>query len=210
MILLLGDSSFQLNDYLHRYNNTTHCKKSVSYLEADLSRLEELTQKLSEINNWVTTKEVVEKFADGTIFFKSELFKKGYPRQKINITKKHIKQRDKTLELLSNDYHEINSYSNKKLKDTISKNQKTVEEVYERIGKNPRNKEKNIELVNIGLAYATQEQVCVFSNNVSILKTFINLIKEFDSSEDYFNLSENSFILGNRYNTPTKATNTTF
>ena len=82
MILLLEDSCFQLNDYLHIYNNTTHCKKSISYLEADLSRLKELTQKLSEINNWVTTEEVVKQFANGTIFFKNELFKKGYPRQK--------------------------------------------------------------------------------------------------------------------------------
>ena len=62
------------NDKIRRNNN-----KSVGYLLEETSRLCLLTNKLSEMDNWLITTEIIQEFKEGIIMFKEKLKKRYYP-----------------------------------------------------------------------------------------------------------------------------------
>ena len=201
LILILDNSAFNLEDYLEIYKSKENKNFPISYLKCCLSRLEELTKKLSYMDNWTTTEEIVEEFRRGNNFFKRKM-EKSNCRQTASAYKRILNQRKKTMEILPDKNRLINNNLTEELTEIINKSQLKIEKIFNPLKDIEKNRRTDIKLINVTLAYANYEPVCLFSNDIYLIRSFIKCSQE-------FNLSENSYALTDRIYKPVRITNIT-
>ncbi len=200
LILFIDNSAFKLEDYEVRYPELIGERKKyrIPYLKENRSRLEKLTTKLFRMTNWTTIKEVIEEFKEGNKYFRRRRRIEKCRQLKAAYTR-ILHQRTKTLRLLNNKYRLADYDLTDELKEITNTNEQLIENIFKEMGGVHKNRKTDTKLINIALAYATQELVCVFSHDNPLLRTFIKSSKE-------FGLSENSYVLADKFYTPIKIT----
>jgi len=196
MAIFIDTSSFGLDNYKNVYSSTDNRKYSISYLKASTSRLEQLTAKLSQMDNWRIIKEVLEEFKEGDKFY-SDMARKIKCRQIASAFKKAFKQREKTLELLRKDWRIINSDG--ELIELVNRYSSAVEEFFIKIGGKTSERKTDTKIITVALAYANSQSVCVFANDMDLLRTFVDCSKK-------FSLADNTYILTDRFHEARKTT----
>jgi len=188
MTLLIDASSFGLDDYKGIYKSDNR-KYGISYLKADTLRLEQITEKLSQMNNWRIIKEVLEEFEEGNELYELRV-RRITCRQVASAFKKAFKQREKTLELLR-DTNRIVS-PNGELAELVNKYSPAVEELFVKNGGKTNERKTDAKIINLALAYSNSQSVCVFANDIDLLTTFVECSKK-------FGLADNAYILTDRF-----------
>lgn len=197
MILLLDNCCFQLDDYERRYRRSDSNNPSLDYLKADYLRLEGITGKLSSMNNWTTTKNILKQFRTGNYFFKM-MGKKAKCKQSFKIHKKIYLLRRDFLILLEQDYRLIDYNLNPELIRIKDNNKEFIRKIFEKNKRDYKGKKTDIELINFALAYAIQDPPsCIFSQDHNLLKTFIRCSKKIC-------LSDKTFCLADKLQRPVK------
>lgn len=184
MTLFIDNSCFQLNDYNRIYKCVDMKHPSTDYLKADYSRFIKLTKKFHEMENWMTTRNVVTEFRQGNTVLKGRA--RATPCKQVSkIYKRHFRQRKSFLRLLEDNHRLADCNLNTGLIRIINNNNKLIERVFGVTDYICNNKKTDIELINFTLAYAIQDPPsCIFSHDLHLLRTFIrcseklNLINE--------------------------------
>ncbi len=165
-ILFLDNSAFGLPRASHPYDyNVQEAKK-------ELSRLIELTERLSEMDNWTTTKAVIEEFKSGNKRFERGARAKCLRCAQLSAAfSRLVNQREKTLGLLDNSYKITNGNLTSDLIEKVNEFYPIVTQAFKKFEKYAK-KKTHIELISTALAFATNELVCIFSHDENLLRTY--------------------------------------
>jgi len=187
MKLLIDTSALALNDYLRLYKPADDRKCSVDYMKNDISRLEELSSRLSETNNWFVLEELLIEFGNSIDAFKW-VSKKAQTNRTKKIFARAAKQRIRVLKFLK----ERNRIIRLDSALVCLANQYTprVREIFEEIARKKTNREVDTKLILSALAYANYEPVCTFANDMDLIKTLVVSCKEFGLSHDSYVLTD--------------------
>jgi len=187
MTIFIDTSSFGLDDYDNIYAFTENGKYSISYLKANTSRLEQLTEKLSQMNNWRIITEVLEEFKEGNKFYE-DMARKIKCRQAASAFKKAFKQREKTLGLLRDDCRIINASG--ELIELINRYSPAVEELFVKNRGEISERKTDTKIITVSLSHAKSQSVCVFANDIALLKAFVDCSKKFGFANSTYILTD--------------------
>ncbi len=201
-ILFLDNSAFGLDDYQGLYQFPDRCNYPISYLKESASRLEILTRKLSNMDNWTTIWGVVQEFKKGNTFFYKKM-KNSACNKKIKVIQRFLNQRRKTILLIDDEYRIADHCMPNEAFKQVREYEPPIENILREFEKEDKKQKTDVRLISTAIVYSQSNPACLFSQDKPMLKTFVRASKKFGAPE-------NSFILSDKTREPIEVSKITF